>query len=410
MFSKILKNYLRFWAVRYLRRAKPQIIAITGSVGKTSTKDAIFEVLRAKFGAQVRKSEGNLNNETGVPLGILNYKNAPSYGSSSFGWIPIFLSTPFKSLFVKKVKILVLELAADKPGDIQYLTSFIKPNLAVITSIGPAHLAAFGDIKKVIEEKVALVEALPADGSAIINIDDENLKKVSKELKQSVKTFAITEEADVSARNITTEIINYQPLTKFQIVSKKYRFLAEIHTLGRRANVYPAIAAAAVAEEYGITKEQLIQGLANIYPEKHRMMVQKGKNGAIILDDCYNANPLSMKAALETLETLPARPAGGRKIAVLGEMKELGQISKKAHQLIGEYARAICDQIISIGPMAKDYQANVHFEQKKDLINYLLANIHEGDIMQGVPIILLKASRGGGSKPELEEVVEALKI
>src|SRR3989344_4600353 len=128
MFSKFLQFYLRFWAKWYLRRVRPQIIAITGSVGKTSTKNAIFEVLRVKYGGQVRKSEGNLNNETGVPLAILGITKSPS---NPLGWLPVLVSCKLKSLFGKKVQILVLEMAADKPDDIKYLTSFVKPNIAV---------------------------------------------------------------------------------------------------------------------------------------------------------------------------------------------------------------------------------------------------------------------------------------
>src|SRR3990167_9866980 len=111
--SKLLQYFLRFWAKIYLKRTKPEVIAITGSVGKTSTKEAIFEVLKVKFDGNIRKSEGNLNNETGVPLAILGYKKSPSI---FFQWLPIVITCPFKSIFSKKNKVLVLEIAADKPG------------------------------------------------------------------------------------------------------------------------------------------------------------------------------------------------------------------------------------------------------------------------------------------------------
>ena len=148
--SKTLQSYLRFWAKIYLKRAQPKIIAVTGSVGKTSTKEAIFAVLKIKFGPNIGKSAGNLNNETGVPLAILGYQKSPA---NPWQWLAILLSSPWKSFFKKKYQLLILELAADKPGDIEYLTSFIKADIACLTSIGPAHLSAFGSLDKIFQEK-----------------------------------------------------------------------------------------------------------------------------------------------------------------------------------------------------------------------------------------------------------------
>jgi UDP-N-acetylmuramoyl-tripeptide--D-alanyl-D-alanine ligase len=396
LFAKLLQCYLRFWAKWYLNRAKPQIIAVTGSVGKTSTKNAIFEVLRVKYGAAVRKAEGNLNNETGVPLAILGMRQSPN---SRLGWLPVLLAGKFKALFGKRVKILVLEMAADKPGDIKYLTSFVKPNIAVLTSIGPAHIEAFGEIEKVAAEKTELLNALPSDGWAVLNIDDEVLKKIAAKTSWQTKTLALNEKADITAKNITTEILDVdkwpQPLTKFQIVTGKVKFLAATKTLGRQTNIYPALAATAVGDIFGLSPAQIIDGLKNIKSEKHRLEVLAGKNGSLIIDDCYNANPLSMRAALDTLKVLPAK----RKIAVLGDMLELGTISQKAHQIIGEYSRAIANQTVAIGDLAKDYDADQYFSDKNEAINYLLNEIREGDI------ILVKASRALA----LEEIVAALR-
>lgn len=399
--SKILQSYLRFWAKRYLKRVKPKIIAVTGSAGKTSTKEAIFEVLKVKFVKDIRRSPGNLNNQTGMSLAILGFSSAPSYAASFLGWIPIIIIAPFKSL-QKKVKILVLEMAADSPGNIEYLIKIAKPNIAVITTIGPAHLEAFKTIEAVFAEKIGLLKALSEDELAILNADDEHLSRARLE-NCRVETFGLNSNADIIARNITTEINNFQPLTRFQIVSEKDKFAVEIRTLGRQVNIYPALAAASVAKEMGLSNKEIVEGLKNLRPEKHRMEVKKAKNEAIILDDCYNANPLSMKAALNVLKDLPTPLAGGRKIAVLGEMRELGAISKEAHRVIGEYARAICNELVSYGQLAREYRASKHFEVKKELIDYLLSNLKEGDIL------LIKASRGAAPKPELEEIVEALK-
>jgi len=393
MLSKFLQSYLRFWARRYLKRVRPQIIAITGSVGKTSTKEAIFEVLKIHFKDQVRKSYGNLNTKNGVSLAILGFKKSPE---KIYQWFwPIKLA-PFKALLGKKVEILVLEMAADQPGDIKYITSFIKPNITVLTSIGQAHLEIFGTMEKIIEEKTQLLKVLSPDGYAILNIDDENVKKISY---GQVKTYAINQEADIMAKNITTEIENYIPTSKFQIVSLAGKFLAVINTLGRATNIYPVLAAVAVAEIFNLKKEEIIEGIKNIQTQKHRMEVSKGKNNSIIIDDSYNANPLSMRAALDTLRILPHPPAGGRKIAVLGDMLEIGKIAEEAHRLIGEYVHEIADEIITVGRLAKGYKGK-HFASNKEAIEYLLSKIHENDI------ILIKASNSLNF-PEISEALKA---
>jgi len=394
--SKLLQFFLRFWAKIYLKRAKPKIIAITGSVGKTSTKEAIFEVLKVKFGAGIRKSEGNLNNETGVPLAILGFQKSPR---NFFQWLPIILASKIRALFGKKYQILVLEMAADKPGDIKYLTSFARPKIAILTSIGPAHLEAFETVEKIIDEKTELLQALPQDGLAVLNIDQEQIKKIAQENSGQTITYAIDEEADIMARNITTEINNFTPLTKFQILSEKGKFRASIQTLGRTWNVYSALAAIAVGLIMEMSIQDLIKGLANIRPQKHRLEVISGKEGSVILDDSYNANPLSMKAALETLKALPLPPAPARKIAVLGDMLEIGKITNEAHKLLGDYAKEIADEVISVGKLAKMYETKIHFNEPEEASDYLLGKIQQDDI------ILVKASRALG----LEKIVEALK-
>lgn len=393
-----MQSYLRFFAKIYLKRAKPKIVAVTGSVGKTSTKEAIFEVLKIKFGKNVRKSEGNLNNETGVPLAILGYKKSPE---KFWQWLGIILTAKLRALFGKKYQILVLEMAADKPGDIKYLVSFARPDIAVLTSIGPAHLEAFGSIEKIVLEKTSLLQALKAPGFAVLNLDDEKIKAISGNGQWQQKTYALQSEADVEARNITTEIEDFRALTNFQVViNSKTKFRVSTPTLGRSANVSSALAAVAVAEILGLDQEAMVKGLANFRTGKRRMEVVEGRNKSIILDDSYNANPLSMRTALDTLKTLPRPPANARKIAVLGDMLEIGKISEEAHRLIGEYAREIADEVFSVGDLAKGYQAKKHFNHSEEAGEYLLSKILPGDI------ILIKASRAIG----LEKIVDLLRV
>lgn len=389
-----LQSYLKFWAKHYLKRTQPKIVAITGSMGKTSTKEAIFEVLKVKFKDQVRKSEGNLNNETGVPLAILGFKKSPP---NLFSWFLVMISAIFRSIFGNKVDILVLEMAADKPGDIQYLTNFVKPDIACLTSIAPAHMAAFGTIEKIAQEKISLLQSLPDDGTAIINLDDENIRKYV-DLNTETLTYGINQSADIMAKNITTEVENFHPLTRFQVIKNGDRFRVESPTLGLIWNVYASLAAVAVGKIFEIDNLDIVKGLNFAKSEKHRMRVLRGKKNILLIDDSYNANPVSMRATLDVLKFLPDPPKLAKKIAVIGDMLEIGDISDQAHTLIGEYAREVADIVIAVGDLAQKYRADKYFKNAIEAGEYLLENIRENDI------ILIKASRRIG----LEKVVEAL--
>jgi len=393
--SKLLQIYLRFWAKKYLKRTHPEIIAITGSVGKTSTKDAIFEVLKVKFGNDIRKSTGNLNNETGVPVAILDFKQAPSYDAKTpFGWIPIIFLAPFKSFLAEKKKILILEMAADKPGDIRYLTSFIKPKIAVLTGIGPAHLAAFGSIDNITSEKTNLIRALPSDGWAVLNIDDENVRKLSYGGRWQVLTYSIEEKSDFQAKNIRTGLFKFEGVTTFLLKTENEEFLIRLPSLGKKTNVYAALGAIAVGNIFKISFKGMSRMLEKLRAGNHRMEILKGKKNITIIDDAYNANPISMKAALELIEGLKAK----RKIAVLGEMAELGKMALAAHLEIGQLAKDRVGKIIGVGKLAKKYQPQKWFATAEEAGKFLLNEIQPGDI------ILIKGSRKVG----LEKVVEVL--
>jgi len=391
--KKILFSYLRFWANRFIKRAVPEIIAVTGSVGKTSAKDAIFEVLKIRFNGDVEKSHGNLNNETGVPLAVLGYKTSPA---NFFSWILILVSAPIKSMVRKKYRYLVLELAADKPGDIKYLTSFIHPKISVLTGIGPAHMAAFGSLQNIIEEKVELLRVLPRDGTAVLNIEDENVKKISYGGRWQKITYAISQDADITASNIKTGIRNFQSGTTFSAKFGKEIFKIQNRTLGKEANVLAALAGIAVGKLYKLSGSDIERGLGNFKSGKHRMNVVEGKNGIIIIDDSYNANPQSMESALNVLKDLKTP---GKKYAVLGDMREIGKISSEAHILIGKYAQEVADLFIGVGILAKKYNSKIYFRNPKKAADFLLSKVEPNDI------ILIKASRVVG----LEKIVDILK-
>jgi len=391
MFKKLLQSYLKFWAKKYLTRAKPKIVAVTGSVGKTSAKEAIFSVLKEKYGQNIAKSSGNLNSETGVPLAILNYQTSPK---NLINWLTVILSVPFKSFYNQSFEIMVLEFAADKPGDIKYLTSIAKPDIAVITAIGPSHLAAFGDINKIVEEKISLLWALPQNGWAVLNIDDENIRKASYGGRWQKITYAINQSADIIASKITTSFKENKVSTNFDLSGKIQANIGQ-ENLGGQAVVYASLAAAAVGQILEMSPEKIASGLSKIKNEKHRMQVLPGINKSIIIDDSYNANPLSMRNALNVLQSLKAK----RKIAVLGDMREIGKITTQAHVEIGQSAAKIADLVIGVGDVAKKFNGQKYFKNRQKAIDFLLKEVKEGDM------ILIKASRGIG----LDKIVDALK-
>lgn len=392
MLSKILQNYLKFWAKKYLTRTKPKIIAITGSVGKTSTKEAVFAVISEAYGENVNKSYGNLNSENGVPLAILGFKKSPI---KVYQWLPIIFQVPFVSFSQRSYKILVLEFAADKPGDIKYLTSIVKPDIAVVTAIGPSHLAAFGEMGKIVEEKISLLWALAKDGWAVLNIDDENVRKASYGGRWQKITYAIDQTADINASNIETNLKDGKVSTTFKL-SGQIQIDIKQENLGGKAAVFASLAAAAVGKILDINPDKIAQGLSKIKNEKHRMQVLPGINGSTIIDDSYNANPLSMRNALSVLKTLKAK----RKIAVIGDMREIGKISAQAHTEIGQEAAKISDMVVGVGSEAKKFNGQKYFKDRNKAIDFLLKEIRSGDL------VLVKASRGIGLDKIVDEIME----
>jgi UDP-N-acetylmuramoyl-tripeptide--D-alanyl-D-alanine ligase len=392
MLSKILQKYLKFWAKKYLTRAKSKIVAITGSVGKTSTKEAVFAVLSEAYGTNVNKSYGNLNSEAGVPLAILGFKESPT---KIYQWLPIIFQAPIASISQKAYKILVLEFAADKPGDIKYLSSIARPDIAIVTAIGPSHLAAFGEISKIVEEKISLLWALPKDGWAVLNLDDENVRKASYGGRWHKLTYAIDQAADITASNLQTQLDGTKVTTSFSFSGQVKIDIAQ-ENLGGKATVYASLAAAAVGKILEISPAKIAQGLSKIKNEKHRMLVMPGINGSTIIDDSYNANPLSMRNALAVLKSLKAK----RKIAVIGDMREIGKITNEAHTQIGQEAAQIADLVVAVGDEAKKYNGQKYFKDRQKAIDYLAKEVTTGDM------VLVKASRGIG----LDKIVDAIKL
>ncbi|MBI1974817.1 MAG: hypothetical protein HYS57_00475 [Parcubacteria group bacterium] len=339
---KILEQLLRVIAKAVLFRYQPAVIAVTGSVGKTSTKEAVAVVLRQKF--SVRKSERNLNTAVGVPLTILGGVDAKR---NPFLWLRN-LWRGLRYLLGRSTypSILVLELGADRPGDIRDLVAWVKPEVGVVTAIGeiPVHVEFYSGTQAVAEEKSYVVKALPQEGWAILNFDDLAVYAMKEVTRAKVLTFGFGEGADIK---ISDYSVRMQGIT-FRLEYSGSFVPVRLNECFGKPQAYAAAAAAAVGITRGLNLVEVAEMLADYKSLPGRMKLYKGVKETWIIDDTYNASPLSTHAALETLRDFPAT----RRIAVLGDMLEIGKFTTEAHETVGHFAATFCDHIVAVGARA----------------------------------------------------------
>ena len=303
-------------AANYRRSLSLRVLAITGSNGKTSTKDFAAAVLSRKF--RVTKTEGNFNNHVGLPRTILEATSED--------------------------EIAVWEIGMNHPGEIAALSTIAAPDAAIITNIGVAHIEFMGSREAIATEKGALAEAVPSQGSVILNADDPFSKGIAARTRAKV-VFAGTTGGTVQA----IEIRQSAEGSEFTIVEGAHRCRAQLPVAGSHM-VQNALLAVAAGRAFGLSIEECAAGLAAAPLTKARLQI-KEIGGVQFLDDSYNANPDSMKAALRTLVELETE---GKRIAVLGEMRELGPESERGHREVGESAATLgVDQLITIGDVAE---------------------------------------------------------
>jgi len=384
IFLKILKLILKNLAKLTVWYFQPQIIAITGSAGKTSAKEAIYAVLSAQDGSlpvrqagasggknyrRVRKSKGNLNNELGMPLTILGDWSKEELKLVSrdtlrgekifkkiFFWLKVIISASIRVFFLRKSaypQVLVLEYAADRPGDIKKLLRIAKPNVGIVSAIGkiPVHVEFFSTPEAVAREKSKLIEALTANGFAILNFDNEVVMKMKECAKARIITFGFNEGADLKIGNFENRSENDKPMgISFKLEYGGSFVPVILKNCFGKAQAYAATIGACVGLIYDLNLVEISEALSENYqPAKGRMNLLKGIKETYVIDDSYNASPLSMEEALNTIRELSAK----RKIAILGDMLELGKYSIEAHESIGRLVAPIVDILITVGPRAK---------------------------------------------------------
>ena len=352
--KQFIQNLIQQKARRVILKYKPRIVAITGSVGKTSTKRAVAAVLNSKF--IVRTAEENYNNEFGVPLAVLGEK---SPGRSVFGWLRILL---------KRQKdfpqILVLEFGADKPGDISALCQLFPPEVGVVTAITPVHVENYGsDIENLAAEKCKLVESLPANGLAVLNGDDDRVRNFALKSHAPVVTYGFN-SANIQGGELsikTREDFSFEPgevfaTTNFAVRTKNNVYEVQLKNALGRSQVFAALAAIAVGEHFGLASNEMVSALAAVEPVNGRLRPLSGIKGSLIIDDSYNAAPASTAAALKVLSNFEPRE-DRRRIAVLGNMGELGTHSEAEHRNIGLQAATVVDLLVCVGNKAKGIAA-----------------------------------------------------
>lgn len=301
-----------------LKREKYNIpvIAVTGSVGKTSTKDIIYSVVSQKY--TTLKTQGNMNNHIGMPMTILG---------------------------LEKHEALVIEMGMNHFGELRKLTQIAKPTIAVITNVGTAHIGNLGSRENILKAKLEILEGLQENGSVVINNDNDLLNKWQAENKKyKVITYGINNKSTNIAQNITYNDNG----SKYELYPEKQ--IIEV-PVGGEAFVYNSLAAISVGKILNIPMSKIIEGIKKFELSKMRLDIQKTKKGYTVINDCYNANYDSMKSAIEYLKAFKAN----RKIAVLGDMLELGEFAKELHEKVGKIiAKNNIDILITIGKEAKN--------------------------------------------------------
>lgn len=366
-----VQRALRDLACYYKSLFDIPFISVTGSVGKTTTKDMIAAVLSTKY--SVLKTEGNFNNDIGLPLTILRLN--------------------------RDHEVCVLEMGMDHAGEIDYLAEIVKPDVAVITNIGDAHIENLGSREGIFNAKCEVLPHLKENGLAVLSGDDELLSTLRGKLDKKTVFVGKGEELEYTAYNVDTGSSHIS----CTIRTERGQFGARIPALGSHM-IYPTLMAVAVAEHFNMAHDEIIRGISGFLPTKMRMNVIRCPGDVIILNDAYNANPQSMRAAAAVLGDAHDR----RRVAVVGDMKELGPGSELFHRTVGGYfAEARVNRLIAIGDLAR-FIAEGAAEAGMEQADYYPTLMEAQDALRrelraGVTI-LVKASRSMA----FEKVVEFL--
>jgi UDP-N-acetylmuramoyl-tripeptide--D-alanyl-D-alanine ligase len=394
--NKLLYFPLKIIAKLILARYRPKIIAVTGSVGKTSTKNAIYTILKPFF--VTRRSYKSYNNQIGLPLTIIGFETP---GKNIFSWLKIFIIGLMRVVYQKAYpQILVLEMGSDRVGDLDYLISIARPDISVISLIGSSHLEHFKTEDNLYREKITIVKKLKKNGTAILNFDDPKLKSLGLNVNKEVIFFGFDQAANFSASNLKMSKKGLNFKVNYQGNSVPVR----VPVVGK-FQVYNILAAFATGSALGLDFVQMAPVIENYQAEKGRARILEGIKNTTIIDDSYNSAPESVDYALEILDKIEI---SGRKVAILGDMLELGKVSDKKHKKIARKAAKIADILVFVGDKASLMREAIgdveglksySFKSEADLRRNILTIISNNDL------ILVKASQGVRLERVIKEIL-----
>ncbi len=394
LFKHLVASILALLARAVIRKYKPKIVMVTGSVGKTSTKDAVATVLGPEF--FLRASEKSYNSEFGVPFTIFGVKNP---WSSPLAWVRVFEEALALVLFPNHYpNMLVLEVGADRPGDLARILRIATPNAVVVTHLPsiPVHVEAYASPRAVHEEEFAPAYALPADAPLVLSHDDGHAEEMAAKLQVKVKTFGFTQGSDVrltEEKPFLTDGKSAGMEATMTVAGATYPIVVA-GALGR-PQLYAPAAAFALALSLGIPAQRALENLASYVPPPGRARLLRGVNGSTLIDDSYNASPAAMLESLSALSLMK----GNRKIAVLGDMLELGRYSVEEHERVGGVAGKSTDLLVTVGIRAKAVAKAARevglpetsvfeYDGAREAADALMGMVEEGDL------VLIKGSQG----------------
>lgn len=411
---------MKILAKAVLNKYKPEIIGITGSVGKTSAREAIFAVISSKFKA--RQSIKNYNNEIGLPLTVIGVGHQ---GKSAIGWLRVFLKALWLLIWRDNEypKILILEMGVDRPRDMEYLLDIVKPKVGVLTKIGESHLEFFKSIDEIKEEKFLLVKNLPKDGRAILNFDDKRIREIAKRAEANIISYGLGEEAEVRAEDIKfSNAVEFKP-ENFSFIGLKFKISyrrgsAYVFLPGAisSASIEAALAGVAVGLAYKMSLGEISEALKNFKNSAGRMNLLAGIKNTLIVDDTYNSSPQSSLMALDAVKNIKLSERA-KKIAVLGDMLELGSFTEDGHRLVGrKVIESGMNELVAVGERARDIGRGAleagmkeekifYFSNSEKAKMFVQERIKEGDL------ILVKGSQGARMEKIVKEIMaEPLRV
>lgn len=411
LIKSMIISALQWEAGKILKKYKPKVIAITGSVGKTSTKDAIFSVLADSF--YVRKSEKSFNSQIGVPLTIIGCQNG---WNNPLVWARnLIKGLALLILNIKYPDWLVLEVGADSPGGIKKMAEWLSPDILVMTRFGktPVHIEFFTSVDELIEEDGALIGSMKRNGLLILNSDDDDVNAFKSKSSQKTITYGTTGDADVFASGYRV-MYGIDKSGKFPTgIQFKINYGDENEQFVLRGvvgshHVYPALSAVAVGVTQKLSISKMSQSLRAHTTPLGRMKIIKGIKNSIIIDDSYNSSPVALEEALKTLQTIEGAK---RKIAVIGDMLELGGHSMMAHREAGAIASRSCHLLVVVGARSRDIAESAlqNGMREKDVLqfdNSKEAGLYLENLISERDVILVK----GSQSMRMEKVVEEIMV